>query len=52
MLSSLCPVMAAILPVSRFRLIPAPGGSGGGDSHLASVPVAGSIGTQIVARLF
>src|SRR5450756_821553 len=41
MLSSLCPVMAANLSVSYFRF-----------GHLASVPVAGSIGTWIVARLY
>ena len=41
MLSSMCPVMAANLSVSYFRF-----------GHLASVPVAGSIGTWIVARLF
>ena len=55
MLSSLCPVMAAILSVSHFRFFPPPvrrPGRGGGDSVLASVPVAGSIGTWIVARLF
>ena len=54
MLSSLCPVMAAILSVSHFRFFPPPvrrPGRGGGDSVLASVPVAGSIGTWTVARL-
>jgi hypothetical protein len=48
MLSSLCRVMAAIPSVSCFL---APGDQGGKDLLLVSVPVAGSIGTWIVARL-
>ena len=53
MLPSLCRVMAANPFVSRF-LEPSGGGrpGGGGDSHLASMPLAGSIGTWIVAPLF
>ena len=64
MLSSLCPVLAVISPVSRFCVTPvalqSPGPrpadalvmGGGGDSRLASVQLAGSIASWIVARLF
>jgi hypothetical protein len=59
MLPSLCRLMASIPSVSCF---PGPGGcrrgplgAGAGaddDSDLASVVIAGSIGTRIVARLY
>ena len=58
MLPSLCRAMAAIevrvaLGTSRsFRERPETAGGVSGDSHLASVPLAGSIGTWIVARLY
>jgi hypothetical protein len=59
MLSSLCPAMAAIPSVSRFWCRPARWSAGaagvmetGGDSCLASVSLAGSIASWIVARLF
>ena len=64
MLTSLCPVLAMIPPVSRFCVtqvsLPNPGPRPGdalvmgvgGDSRLASVPLAGSIASWIVARLF
>ena len=54
MLPSLCRVMAAIPSVSRF-LEPLGGGPRGGAeaiADLASMPLAGSIGTWIVAPLF
>ena len=64
MLSSLCLVLAVISPVSRFCVAqvalpnpgPRPGDARvmgvGGDSRLASVQLAGSIASWIVARLF
>ena len=64
MLSSLCPVLAVIWPVSRFCVTavalqnPGPRTADalvmrvGGDSRLASVQLAGSIASWIVARLF
>ena len=52
MLPSLCLAMAANPFVSRFPGLPEAAGRGGADSHLASIPLAGSIGTWIVARLF
>src|ERR1700678_3366366 len=64
MLSSLCPVLAVISSVSRFCVTavalqnPGPRTADalvmrvGGDSRLASVQLAGSIASWIVARLF
>ena len=53
MLPSLCREMVANPFVSRFPGHPvAAGRGGGGDSHLASLPLPGSIGTWIVAPLF
>jgi hypothetical protein len=53
MLPSLCLAMAANLFVSRSPGHPVAAGRGGGvDSHLASLPLPGSIGTRIVAPLF
>ena len=52
MLPSLCRVMAANPFVSRFPGVPEAAGGGGRDSLLASIPLAGSIGTWIVAPLF
>ena len=49
MLPSLCPVMAAIPPVSRFPVATAGGRASNQQVYL---PLAGSIGTRIVARLY
>jgi hypothetical protein len=49
MLPSLCRVMAAILPVSRYRESRDGGPEPNREGYL---PLAGSIGTRIVARLF
>ena len=49
MLPSLCRVMAAILPVSRYRESRDGGPEPNREVYL---PLAGSIGTRMVARLF
>jgi len=49
MLPSLCPVMATIPAVSRVSRRP---NGGLAPIHRAYLPLAGSIGTRIVARLF
>ena len=49
MLPSLCRVMAAILPMSRYRESRDGGPAPNREGYL---PLAGSIGTRIVARLF
>ncbi len=51
MLSSLCPVMAAILSVSRFRFRVKAARRVTAILGWLGVSVAGSIGTAIVARL-
>ena len=59
MLPSLCCLMALIPSVSCFLAFcgrsrqPTAGGTGGGgDSDLARMTLAGSIGTRFVARLY
>ncbi len=62
MLPSLCRLMASIpyvsycrslVPVSGSLREPSGGGTGAGsEADLASVPLAGSIGTRFVARLY
>jgi hypothetical protein len=51
MLPSLCRAMVANPSVSRLAGLPEAAAGGGTDSHLASIPLAGSIGAWIVARL-
>jgi hypothetical protein len=59
MLPSLCRLMASIPSVSRYRSpagaagsLPGASISAGFGSNLASMPLAGSIGTWFVARLY
>ncbi len=49
MLPSLCPLMATIPAVSRYR---ESRGRGPAPNQQVYLPLAGSIGTRIVARLF
>jgi hypothetical protein len=59
MLPSLCRLMASNLPVSRYRSpadaagsLPGAAAGAGFGPNLASMPLAGSIGTWFVARLY
>lgn len=52
MLPSLCRLMASIPSIVVFLEPPGGGTGAGNDADLASMPLAGSIGTRFVARLY